>query len=1262
MNLPTSPARQVVLAFLLLLLAGPLHAEPESRPPELRFKAGTFYPTGPALLPPGWYQEAAEERSATGRHYLVAITRAGLSQEQRLQLLEAGAEILGYVPVYGYRVRVAPEDAAAVQALPFVSWLGRVPPHAKIQPELSARAEHAGELLDIRVVLWPGEPDDRARRVLRGWVNRSNPSGKDGAWRLEATVPGGALPAALSRLAGLPEVESIERVRPIVGMNQTGAWVHQSFVGPPSFPAETPIFDQGIYGCGQVIAVADTGQDFRSCYFADTTDPPIESCAVPPCPAGTPDLSQRKDILYYNWSPGSPDGDDGACSALTGEGHGTHTSGSAAGDAPPFADCTTFLTAGKNGGDGQAPGAKLVIQEMGDGYQYVASEGGTVWNLADVAHQSGANIHSISWGGVCHDLQLQCVAGCELTYDSFARDTDLAMWEYPDFLMVQAAGNEGQICPPPNAVSTPALAKNSLTVGAVGHGANADFPTGFTSDGPTLDGRLKPEVAAQGQSVISVASDPLNPMSCTTCALSGSSMSAPTAAGLAALAREYYTEGFHAAGVRSPGQGFTPSGALLKATLVDGAVALGLNAPGPDYEAGYGRVLLNRTLAFSGDPFVLRVDDHTEGITTGSVVNHAFDVQAGEPFRATLVWTDYPAALEAAVTRVNELKLEVVDPSGNVWFQTLPGGGPPVQTMNPADPHDHRNVVERLVFPSPAAGRWIVRVLGVDVPMGPQPFALVVRGDMMDCPAPASPGQPDLSHVSDDISIGWSPVGGATGYNVYRSLGACPGGPWVPVLTNHGSVGWVDPGPLSGDVTYSYRVTAVSDAEAACESPPSPCNDIVAQGPCTLPPVFAGVQTAVSAGLETCTVDLAWDDAVPYCGSDVRYNIYRDTTPGFVPLPANRIARCVGGNAFTDSVDLTSGQNHYYVVRAEDAAPGGLGPLGLPGPCRGGNEDGNVVEASVLPQGPPGFGTWTDDAGDTGAAKFQTASTWAIEGSGGDAGPAVYHAVSGSGLCSDLTSPALTLDPDATNPVLTFSTRHDLELDVDIFGSGSLGQVEIATGPNFTNWTRVELSPDYPVLVNSFTNCATTFARVSYFSGNSIGYHTYSASLLDWVGGQIQLRFHLSGDLIIAFGGDWWVDDIQVTETLSDGACSTASAGPPPIPDGASVPGTPMTVSESGNNVVVNWDNSQCAPAEVNVYTGSFADFTTFTGGFCGLSPSGTHLLSIPEDSWFLVAATDGVDTDGSWSRDAAGTELNYSGAAAACPAITTHDASNACP
>jgi hypothetical protein len=135
-----------------------------------------------------------------------------------------------------------------------------------------------------------------------------------------------------------------------------------------------------------------------------------------------------------------------------------------------------------------------------------------------------------------------------------------------------------------------------------------------------------------------------------------------------------------------------------------------------------------------------------------------------------------------------------------------------------------------------------------------------------------------------------------------------------------------------------------------------------------------------------------------------------------------------------------------------------------------------------------------------------------------------------------------------------------------------------------------------------------------------------------------------------------------VTETFMPTTCTTQASGPPPIPDGATVTGDPLTVSLSGQDLVLNWDTTQCSPPTVNVYWGHFSSFTDFAGGFCGLEPTGTTTISLPDNVWFLVAGTDGVSTDGSWSRDGLGNELNYSGATAACPAITQHLTTGSCP
>eukprot|EP00466_Bigelowiella_natans_P020536 jgi/Bigna1/73486/fgenesh1_pg.24_\ len=130
----------------------------------------------------------------------------------------------------------------------------------------------------------------------------------------------------------------------------------------------------------------------------------------------------------------------------------------------------------------------------------------------------------------------------------------------------------------------------------------------FSSRGPTLDGRIKPEIVGPGSrktpsshgyislvvvvkgggggsvSVISSAADSKSGteqctdqtrgsiLSGNSPALevkSGTSMAAPTVAGAVALVRQYYREGWHVSGMLSPSNGIpSPKSALLKATII----------------------------------------------------------------------------------------------------------------------------------------------------------------------------------------------------------------------------------------------------------------------------------------------------------------------------------------------------------------------------------------------------------------------------------------------------------------------------------------------------------------------------------------------------------------------------------------------------------------------------------------------------------------------------------------------------------------------
>jgi hypothetical protein len=214
--------------------------------------------------------------------------------------------------------------------------------------------------------------------------------------------------------------------------------------------------------------------------------------------------------------------------------------------------------------------------------------------------------------------------------------------------------------------------------------------------------------------------------------------------------------------------------------------------------------------------------------------------------------------------------------------------------------------------------------------------------------------------------------------------------------------------------------------------------------------------------------------------------------------------------------------------------------------------------------------------------------------------------------------------------------------------------VEVAIGPSFSSWSRVPLSPNYPNSVEfPLNDCPTTQNLTNYFTGNQLTYKTYSASLVNWAGGDVKLRFHLSGDYLYS-GGHWWIDDLAVTGALVPGACATGSAGPPPVGN--------LTVGKSGADVVATWNAASCPAPAVNLYRGSLGSFAAFTGGTCSLPASGSATLTLPDNVWFLLAAVDGAGADGSYGLTGSGAERTISGASAVCPAVVQHVTSGSCP
>ncbi len=285
-------------------------------------------------------------------------------------------------------------------------------------------------------------------------------------------------------------------------------------------------------------------------------------------------------------------------------------------------------------------------------------------------------------------------------YDSNARSIDALTYDAPYFLPFWAAGNDRNDNPsagdivrlnPSNSstvtynpslhpkgdgvyrngfetISFKGLAKNIVTIGAVEDavtGSTRDITkatlTSFSSTGPCDDGRIKPDLVANGASVTSCVDWSNSAYT----SMSGTSMASPNACGSAALLVQHYGRLFPGGAMRS---------STLKGLLIHAADDLG--NPGPDYKTGWGLInvkeaadLLTDHQAFPTKRRLIE-DEVTSFIATRT---YEFEWDGSSPIRATLCWTDPEGT---AITQhdsrssnlVNNLNLRLVAPNGISFY------------------------------------------------------------------------------------------------------------------------------------------------------------------------------------------------------------------------------------------------------------------------------------------------------------------------------------------------------------------------------------------------------------------------------------------------------------------------------------------------------------------------------------------------------------------------------------------------------------------
>lgn len=369
--------------------------------------------------------------------------------------------------------------------------------------------------------------------------------------------------------------------------------------------------------------------------------------------------------------------------------------------------------------------------------------------LESTAYNDTMRISTNSWGASSNAYSID-----SQEYDALVRDAQPTGAAFPaagnqEYVILFSAGNDGSGS---GSVGLPGTAKNVITVGAAegvqafGGSDGCGVPDtgadshndiiGFSSRGPTADGRRKPDIVTGGthisggvaQSAIAspAGSGAGSQLACFNAngvcggtgggnffpgggqqwytASSGTSHSTPAVAGFAAMIRQHFIN-----------QTLTPpSPALTKAMIMNSAAYMtgaGANDTLPSMSQGMGQV----NFANYFDLFTIgsiRRDQVGADKFTASGQQRIFTGtinSAAAPVRVTLAWTDPPGPTSGNAF-INNLDLEVIV-GGNTFKGNVFSGANSV-TGGVAD---IRNNVESVFIPAGLTGSIVVRVKATNI-------------------------------------------------------------------------------------------------------------------------------------------------------------------------------------------------------------------------------------------------------------------------------------------------------------------------------------------------------------------------------------------------------------------------------------------------------------------------------------------------------------------------------------------------------------------
>ncbi len=357
-------------------------------------------------------------------------------------------------------------------------------------------------------------------------------------------------------------------------------------------------------------------------------------------------------------------------------------------------------------------------------------------------------------------------------YIDESRDWDEIMFNAPSYLMVVAAGNDGN---DNTANQNPtggsgwdkltghSTSKNNLVVANAQDAninANGDLISvsinSSSSEGPTDDMRIKPDITGNGTGVYSTYDNSDTAYN----SITGTSMASPNVTGSLLLLQQHYNNL----------NGNFMQAATLKGIALHTADDAG--AVGPDAVFGWGLLNTKRaaeTISNNGNE--AKIEELT--LNSGQTYTITVDSDGSNPLFASISWTDRPGTSNSTVNSttpvlVNDLDIRITKGGTTYFPYKLTSPTTNAQQDNNVDPYERVDI-------NGASGTYTITVTHKgSLTGGSQAFSLIVTGISASpavCDATTPAGISVTNASISDATVTWTAVAGTTYDLRYRQVG-----------------------------------------------------------------------------------------------------------------------------------------------------------------------------------------------------------------------------------------------------------------------------------------------------------------------------------------------------------------------------------------------------------------------------------------------------------------------------------------------------------